>query len=129
VDVQKETVLGQGEIVTDVLLPPADPALKSSYRKVRARGSWDFALAGVALAIAMKGDRVERARVVLSGVAPIPWRSTGVERAIIGQRLDARTLSRAADAAVAGAEPLAQNGYKVPLVRGVIEEALGAYKP
>lgn len=128
-DVLRETVLARGEIVTEVLLPPADPAVRSSYRKVRARGSWDFAMAGLALAIAMKGDRIERARAVLSGVAPIPWRSAGLERALAGQRLEARTISRAADAAVAGAEPLAQNAYKVPLVRGLVEEVLSSYRP
>jgi len=128
-DVTKETVLDKGEIVTDVLLPPVDPAMKSSYRKVRARGSWDFALAGLAIAIARKGDRVERVRAVLSGVAPVPWRAAGLERALVGQKLEARTIARAAEAAVAGAEPLEQNAYKVPLVRGVVEEVLGTYIP
>ena len=39
-----------GEVVTEVLLPAPPQGFSSSYRKVRARGSWDFALAGVALA-------------------------------------------------------------------------------
>jgi xanthine dehydrogenase YagS FAD-binding subunit len=128
-DVTKETVLERGEIVTEVLLPPADPAMRSSYRKVRARGSWDFAMAGLAVALTKKGDRVERVRAVLSGVAPIPWRSAGIERALVGQRLETRTIARAAEAAVAGAEPLAQNAYKVALVRGVVEEVLASYLP
>jgi xanthine dehydrogenase YagS FAD-binding subunit len=125
-DFTKETVLEAGELVTEVVLPPADPAVRSSYRKVRARGSWDFAMAGLALAIAMKGPEVARARVVLSGVAPIPWRSAAAEKALVGQKLDARTIARAAEAAVAGAEPLQYNGYKVALVKGIVEEALGA---
>lgn len=123
-NVSAETVLEPGEIVADVLLPPAEAGLSSSYRKVRARGSWDFAMAGIAMAIAMKADRVAKARVVLSGVAPIPWRSLSAEKALVGQKLDATTIAKAADAAVAGAKPLAHNGYKVPLVRGLVEEAL-----
>ena len=123
-DVQKETVLKPNEIVTEILLPPPAQGLRSSYRKVRARQSWDFALAGVALAFKFDGEKVERARVVLSGAAPIPWRSREVEEAITGRRLDADTVSRAAEAAVKNAEPLKHNAYKIPLFRGVIEEEL-----
>lgn len=125
-DHTKETVLEAGELVTEVLLPPADPAVRSSYRKVRARGSWDFALAGLALAIAVDGAIVAKARVVLSGVAPVPWRSPAVEQALVGRKLDAKTIARAAEAAVAGAQPLEHNGYKVALVKGLVQEALAA---
>jgi len=122
--VQKETVLKPNEIVTEILLPPPVQGLRGSYRKVRTRRSWDFALAGVALALQFKGDRVEKARVVLSGAAPIPWRSREVEEAITGKRLDNDTISKAAEAAVKNAEPLKHNAYKVPLFRGIIEEEL-----
>jgi len=122
----RENVLEPGDVLTDVLLPEPPPGLRSRYRKARARGSWDFALAGVAAAVTMAGDRVERARVVLSGVAPVPWRATGTEAALVGGRLDAATIERAADASVAGAQPLAHNGYKVPLVRGLVAEVLEA---
>ena len=123
-DVRKETVLKPNEMVTEILLPPSVKGLRSSYRKVRARRSWDFALAGVALALRFKGDVVEKARVVLSGAAPIPWRSKEVEETITGKRLDADTVARAAEAAVKNAEPLEQNAYKIPLFRGIIEEEL-----
>ena len=125
-DLSKETVLQQDEILVELLLPPAPAAARSVYRKVRARGSWDFALAGIAVALTAKDGKVETARVVLSGVAPVPWRSTAVERAIVGQRLDSKTIGRAADAAVLGAEPMQHNGYKVPLVRGLVEEVLAS---
>ncbi len=122
--VTTETALQPGEILTDVLLPAPAAGQVSAYRKVRARGSWDFALAGIALAVSSKLGKVERARVVLSGVAPVPWRSPEVEKAITGQRLDAKTVAAAAAASVKGASPLAYNGYKVSLVRGIVEEAL-----
>ncbi len=123
-DVRKETALKPNEMVTEILLPPPIKGLRSSYRKVRARRSWDFALAGVALALQFKGDRVEKARVVLSGAAPIPWRSKEVEETITGKRLDANAVVQAAEAAVKNAEPLEKNAYKVPLFRGIIEEEL-----
>lgn len=122
--VTRETILEKNEIVTEVLLPPAEPGLRSSYRKVRARGAWDFALAGVALALLVKDGRVQRARVAFSGVAPVPWRSEPVERAITGQVLTPAVVAEAAQAAVTGAVALDKNGYKIPLLQGVVTEAL-----
>jgi xanthine dehydrogenase YagS FAD-binding subunit len=122
--VTKETVLEKNEILTEILLPPAEAGLRSSYRKVRARGSWDFALAGIALALLMKDGKVERARVVFSGVAPVPWRSEPVEQAITGKALTAEVVAAAAEAGAKGAEPLEKNAYKVPLLKGIITEAL-----
>jgi xanthine dehydrogenase YagS FAD-binding subunit len=123
-DVQRETVLEPGEVVTEIILPPPPGGLRSSYRKVRARQAWDFALAGVALALQFQGRSVSRARVVLSGAAPVPWRSLPAEEAIIGRRLDDATIVSAAAAAVADAEPLEHNEYKIPLFRGLITEEL-----
>jgi xanthine dehydrogenase YagS FAD-binding subunit len=123
-NVEKETVLTSGEILSEILLPPATPGFRSSYRKVRARQSWDFALAGVALALQFKGDRVVNARVVLSGAAPIPWRSREAENAVTGKALDRNIAALAADEAVKKAQPLQRNGYKVSLFRGIIEEQL-----
>ena len=125
-NVQKETVVEPGEVVTEVLLPPGDPAMTSSYRKVRARGSWDFAMAGFALAISLKAAKVDRVRAVLSGVAPTPWRSLGVEQALLQKKLDQATIAKAGEAAIIGAKPLEQNAYKLLMVRGVVEEVLGA---
>jgi xanthine dehydrogenase YagS FAD-binding subunit len=127
VDVRRETVLSPGEIVTEIVLPPAQ-GMRSSYRKVRARASWDFALAGVALALRFNNDVVTKARVVLSAAAPVPWRSKEVENAIIGNRLDADIIAKAAEAAVGNAQPLEQNDYKIPLFRGMIEEELSAIR-
>jgi xanthine dehydrogenase YagS FAD-binding subunit len=125
-DVQKETVLKPNEILTEILLPPHPKEVRSSYRKVRARQSWDFALAGVALALMFKGGRVEKARVALGGAAPIPWRSKEAEQTLAGNRLNTETIARTIDAALKNAEPLEKNGYKVYLFRGTLEEELWA---
>jgi len=127
-DPRRETVLEVDEILTEVVLPPPTPGLRSSYRKVRTRGAWDFALAGVALAIVFDGDTVRSARVFLSGAAPIPWRATGVEAAITGKTLDSATIATASKAAIEGAEPLAENGYKLPLFEGLVTEQLEAIR-
>jgi xanthine dehydrogenase YagS FAD-binding subunit len=125
-DVRKETVLKPNEILTEIVLPPESKGLLSSYRKVRARQSWDFALAGVALALRLKEGRVEKARVVLSGAAPIPWRSKEAEQALTGNALNTETITRAVNAALKKAEPLEKNSYKVPLFHGMLEEELRA---
>jgi xanthine dehydrogenase YagS FAD-binding subunit len=125
-DPRKETILAPEEIITEISIPAPPPGLKSSYRKIRARRSWDFALAGVALALRFDGARVSEARVWLSGAAPQPWRSKEVEQEIVGKQLDEKTIARAGAAVVKNAEPLAKNEYKIPLFRAVIEEELEA---
>ncbi len=125
-DPTRETVLGPGEIVTHVELPAPPPGMKSSYRKVRARRSWDFALAGVALALVFQGDRVAKARVFLSGAAPVPWRAKEVEAVITGQKLTPEVIQKAAEVSVQRAKPMEQNAYKIPLFRAIIEEELQA---
>jgi xanthine dehydrogenase YagS FAD-binding subunit len=125
VDVHKETVLKPGEIVTEIVLPPAR-GVRSSYRKVRARASWDFALAGIALALRFKDGVVTNARAVMSGAAPVPWRSREIEGAITGKKLAADVIAAAAEAAMKNAQPLQENDYKILRFRGMIEEELSA---
>jgi xanthine dehydrogenase YagS FAD-binding subunit len=124
-NVRRETVLELGEIVTEIVLPPSRGP-RSSYRKVRARASWDFALAGIALALRFKDGVVADARVALSGAAPVPWRSREIEAAIAGRKLDADVITKAAEAAIKNAQPLKENEYKIALFRGMIEEELAA---
>lgn len=126
VDPQRETVVEPGEILTGISVPPPSPGLRSSYRKIRERASWDFAVAGVALAMTFEDRTVTQANIFLSGAAPVPWRARHAEEVVKGSRLDPATVDRAALAAVADAEPLAQNGYKIPLFTGLITEQLTA---
>jgi xanthine dehydrogenase YagS FAD-binding subunit len=124
VNPQRETVLEPGEIVTEVVLPAPPSGVRSSYRKVRARRSWDFALAGVALVLARNGDTVTHARVVLSGAAPVPWRSRAAERLLAGKVVNEETAGKVAAAALEGADPLSGNAYKVPLFDALIRQVL-----
>lgn len=123
-DYTRETVLEPAELVTEIILPPPPEGLRSSYRKVRTRRAWDFALAGVALAIVFAGDQVVDCRVALSGAAPVPWRSTEAERAVKGRKLDQNRVAKAAEAAMKNAEPMEQNEYKIPLFRNLIEQQM-----
>ena len=127
-DYTKETTLGSGEVVTDLILPAPEEGLRSSYRKVRARRAWDFALAGVALAIVFKEDLVTDCRIAFSGAAPVPWRSKEAEAVLTGNRLDSGIIRKAAQAALAAAEPMTQNEYKIPLFKGLMESDLSVHK-
>ncbi|MGW8194567.1 MAG: FAD binding domain-containing protein [Desulforhopalus sp.] len=124
VDPTREKVLSEDEIISHIHIPAAGGKLYSSYRKIRARRSWDFALAGAALALNTDGLRIADAAIVLSGAAPVPWRSRAAESEIAGKELSEATIIKAARAAVADAVPLDKNGYKLAMFQGMLEEEL-----
>jgi xanthine dehydrogenase YagS FAD-binding subunit len=120
----KENVLAQGEILAEVLLDPPRAGARSTYRKVRERGSFDFALASAAIILSVADGKVSTARIVLGGVAPTPWRAADAEKALAGKALDGAAVAEAAAAAVKGASPFDSNRYKVALVKGMLEDTL-----
>lgn len=122
--VEKENILLSNEIVTHISLPNLSETTKSSYRKVRARNAWDFALVSVATVVDFDGDTVRSARIVLGGVAGHPWRVQEAEKKLHGRKLDDKTVSEAAEAAVEGVTPLRDNRYKIEIVKGVVKESL-----
>lgn len=124
VNVRKETVLEPGEVVTEILLDTPASGTRSLYRKVRERGAFDFALAGAAAVVTLSGGTVRSAKIVLSGVAPVPWRAVEAEKAITGKTLDAGVITAAAAAAVKDATALPENEYKILLVKGILQETL-----
>jgi xanthine dehydrogenase YagS FAD-binding subunit len=122
-----ETILRPGEILTEVTVPgeaSATAGRRSTYLKFKEKESFDFALAAVAAAVRLQGRACVEARVVLGGVAPIPWRSADAEKAVQGSDLDEAAAARAAEAALRGAEPLPHNGYKIPLAAALVRRAL-----
>jgi xanthine dehydrogenase YagS FAD-binding subunit len=121
---RSETLLGPDELIVSVRLPGA--AGRSGYLKAMDRKLWAFALVGVAAAARVDDGRIADARLVLSGVAPTPWRVPAAERALIGRAPDDRLFDDAAELALAGARPLRQNGYKVMLARTLVRRALAA---
>ena len=117
-NVRTETVLGDGDVITEVRLPP--PAGRSTYVKIKERESLDFAMSSVA-AVATAGGG---AKLVLGGVAPVPWRCDKAEAFLAGKPLTEEAIAHAATLAVDGAKPLAKNGYKVPLTQTLVRRAL-----
>jgi xanthine dehydrogenase YagS FAD-binding subunit len=119
-----ETVLEPGELITAVELPAPNRAERSTYRKVRDRSSYAFALVSVAAALELDGDRIVSARLALGGVAPKPWRARRTEQALRGQPATEATFVKAADAELADARPLAGNAFKVELARRTLTAVL-----
>jgi len=120
-----ETSLAEEELVSAVRLAPHPPETKSIYLKAMDRKVWAFALVSVAAVLRLAERRIAHARIVLGGVAPIPWRAHAAEAALVGEAAGAEVFERAAQAALEGARPLAGNGYKLPLARALVRRALG----
>jgi xanthine dehydrogenase YagS FAD-binding subunit len=119
-----ETVLDLDEVIVEVVVPVPLDGSSGAYVKVAERAVWDFALVSAAAQVTNRGGVVRAARLVLGGVAPVPWRVADAEAALLGSTLDEETIARAAEAATVGLHPLSRNGYKLDLLRGVVAEAL-----
>ncbi|WP_294268466.1 xanthine dehydrogenase family protein subunit M [uncultured Sphingomonas sp.] len=111
-----ENVLEPGELITHVELPPA-PAGRQTYRKVRDRASYAFALVSVAGIVAVEGGRISSARLAFGGLGPMPWRNEAVEAALVGQEPTDAAFDAAADALLADARGHGSNDFKIPLTR------------
>jgi len=136
IDAAKENVLAKDEVLTAITLPEAGPNVRSTYHKVLDRESWTHATVSVAVVMEVANSRFvvgahevnfircRSARVVLGGVAPIPWRLPKVEAMLAGKRITPELAAQAGEAAVEGARPLAKNKYKIPLTKAVVKRTI-----
>src|SRR5262245_35117663 len=115
------------EIVTEILLPPAD-GMRSVYLKLRRRGSFDFPVLGVAAALEMDGDTVRRARIVLGAVASLPREAAEAGALLSGRRLTAEVIDEAAALAARPSKPLDNTDlthpYRKKMTRVYVARAL-----
>ena len=123
-NIRRENVLKNDDIITQIFVPASPFAARSTYLKFKERESLDFALASAAVAVRMTGRTFRDARIVLGGVAPIPWRVPAAENFLIGKALTPEVLAEAAKIALADAKPLEKNAYKVPLTQTLVRRAL-----
>jgi len=121
---QREHDLNADEIVTEIIVPPASKSLKASSYEVRQRAAFDWPLSMACVALAMDGNTVKSARVVLGHVAPIPWISPEAADALVGKPVNNDTAMAAANAAVAKAKPLSRNKYKITLTKAAVKRAV-----
>jgi xanthine dehydrogenase YagS FAD-binding subunit len=121
---RREHALRAGELITEVRVPEAALARRGTYLKAMDRKAWSFALVSVAAAARIERGRARDVRLVLGGVAPVPWRVAAAEKGLEGSALDDSACADAADRVLAGATPLRDNGYKVTLARELVRRAL-----
>jgi len=122
------TVLGNilkpNEIITEIQIPTPKPDTKQRYLKFRLRKTIDFAISSVAAAITTENGVVTNARIMLGGVAPIPYRALRAEETVKGRVVTQSLAGTAAKAAVSGAVPLSLNAYKVPITETLVKRAI-----
>jgi xanthine dehydrogenase YagS FAD-binding subunit len=124
VNAARENVLKDDEILASIALPALPADTKSTYHKVMDREAWTHAVVSAAVVLDMNRDVCRSARIVLGGVAPIPWRLPDVEKLLAGQKITPELAAKAGEAAIAGARPLAKNGYKVPMTSAMVKRTL-----
>jgi len=124
IDITRMTVLQPGDLLTAIRIPATWAGAQFYFEKVRDRQVWDFPLMNVASAMVVTGGNIDRIRIVVNAAAAHPLRLTAVENAVKGQPRNAATGEMGGKIAIAGAEPLRYNGYKIPLMRNLVKRAI-----
>ncbi|MFN8580516.1 MAG: xanthine dehydrogenase family protein subunit M [Gemmatimonadaceae bacterium] len=124
--IDAEHVLQPGELVRAVCLPAEASGAFQRFEKVMQRGAWDFAVVSLAAARLRSGS----VRLVLGGVAPIPWRvRSSIEEDVASGSLSEDDIDTLAERAMYDAQPLANNGYKVDIALALLRRAMRVLSP
>jgi xanthine dehydrogenase YagS FAD-binding subunit len=123
-NVRRENVLKSDEILTEIRVPPVKSGEKSTYLKLKERATWDFALVSVAVCGTFSGKVCRDIKIVLGGVAPIPWRFKKAEKLIQGKEMTENLVRQAAREGLKEARPLKENAYKLDLVETAVYRAV-----
>ncbi len=115
-----ETVVEPGELITAIVVPTPETGTRSAYQKYGEKESFDWPLADAGVVLVMEGARCRRASIVLGVAAPTPIRATKAEALLTGKTIDEATARAAGKAAMEGATPLSQNGFKTQLFQTAI---------
>lgn len=124
VDITRMTVLEPGDLLMAIRIPATWAGAQFYFEKVRERQVWDFPIVNVAAVFVVSGGKIERSRIAVNAVAAHPMRLAAVEAAIAGKPRNEETAKMAGELAVQGAQPLAHNGYKIPLMRNLVKRAI-----
>jgi len=116
--------LEEGDIVTEIQVPPVRDKARQAFVKFRLREAIDFALVSVASVVSIENGICQDARIVLGAIAPRPVRATAAEKVLVGQPLDDKQAAAAAEAALEDALPLEKNSYKIPIARELVQRAI-----
>jgi xanthine dehydrogenase YagS FAD-binding subunit len=123
-NVRRENILEPGEIVTGIQVPDLPTNTKSAYIKFKERDTWDFAVVSVAAVLRIQGNQVQSGSIALGGVAPKPWLEKEIGKKLNGFRISKENIKKLSSQALADAEPLEFNQYKLPLARNLVRRVL-----
>ena len=123
VDVLRENILKPNELLTEVFIPTPAPGTKQAWMKLKNRQVYDFAVVSVAAAFTTQGDNWADGRIVLGGVAPVPYRATVIENALKGKPVKG-SIKQAAAAIRTVARPMSMNEYKVGIAQTMVERTI-----
>jgi xanthine dehydrogenase YagS FAD-binding subunit len=123
-NVRRENILNPNEFLREIRIPPPKKGERSTYMKLKERGTWDFALVSAAVKATAGGNSFNDVKIVLGGVAPIPWRLEKVEQGVMKKKLSESMIKETAGAALQEARPMEENRYKVALVEALLVRSL-----
>lgn len=126
-DESKENILNRGEILTEIIIPPLDVNVKSSYIKIKERGTWDFALVSISAVLKLNKNIVETGQIAFGGVAPIPWIDNSLNQKLSGFMLNEDNINKLSSLAFSNADPLEMNSYKVIMTKNLIKKIFYQY--
>ncbi|UCH58012.1 MAG: xanthine dehydrogenase family protein subunit M [Candidatus Bathyarchaeota archaeon] len=122
-----ETVLGDDEMLTGVLVPYPEAGYGFSFMKI-GRTRLDIATVNTAVVVKLEGEEITEARVSLGAVAPIPLNLGGVERFLIGKQATPEVFLEAAEMCCDYIEPIsdvrASAEYRIAATKALIQDAL-----
>jgi xanthine dehydrogenase YagS FAD-binding subunit len=123
-DIRTEIIIDSDQLIVGVSFKPTGPGSGSWYMEAREKQSYDWALTACAARLDMSGGTVQDARIIAAAVAPVPLRRMEAEAVLKGKAFTEELAWKAADAALSGATPLRDNGYKVRLLRSTVAHTL-----
>ncbi|MBI2817110.1 MAG: FAD binding domain-containing protein [Acidobacteria bacterium] len=123
-DVLRENILKADEVMTEVFIPTPAPGTKQAWSKLKNRQVYDFAIVSVAAAFTTdaSGNWAD-GRVVLGGVAPVPYRATNIENQLKGKNVK-NSIKQAAATIRTAARPMSMNAYKVDVAQTMVERTI-----
>jgi xanthine dehydrogenase YagS FAD-binding subunit len=127
-DSRQLNILKSNEFITGLTIPLLDEGSRGIYLKAMSRRVWSFALVSVAAQLSFKGHLVKDARLVLGGVSAVPWLVSEAASTLQNQKLDDNLIDDIANLSVKDAHPLSKNAYKIPLIKGLVKEALNSLR-
>ena len=126
---RRQNIIETGELIETIDIPSRREDSNGIYLKIMERATWSFALVSVAVQIEWNGEQVQQVRMVLGGVAGIPWRVKEAEKLLTGHKIYEGLAAQVSETAVSEAIPLEYNQYKIPMVKNLLKRAILELKP